>query len=183
MKLPDVPFWFLRHGQTDYNAAGLSQGALDIDLNETGRTQAHAAAPSLAGQGITHIICSPMRRTRETAAIVNEFLALPVSEVADLREVIFGGMEGKPLMPWFPEWLEERFTPPGAETFAELRARVAAAMAEVLAAPGLPLIVSHGGVFRALRDIMGLPRGEGLAANAAPLYCQPTLTGWQVRAA
>ena len=30
LSLPGTPFWFLRHGQTDYNAQGLSQGAIDI---------------------------------------------------------------------------------------------------------------------------------------------------------
>ena len=173
------PFWFLRHGETDYNATGLSQGALDIALNATGRAQAALAGPALAGQGIVSIISSPMLRTRETTSIVNEFLKLPVSYEPDLREVIFGGMEGKPLLPWFPEWMEGRYTPEGAETFAALTSRAQAAMARVLALPGPVLIISHGGIFRALRDLMGLPR-EGITPNAAPLYCAPTPTGWQI---
>jgi broad specificity phosphatase PhoE len=175
------PFWFLRHGETDYNAAGLSQGALDIELNATGRAQATLAGPLLAKQGISSIISSPMLRTRETTAIVNEFLKLPVSYEPDLREVIFGGMEGKPLLPWFPEWMEGRYTPAGAETFAALTSRAQAAMARVLTLPGPVLIISHGGIFRALRDLMGLPR-EGLTPNAVPLYCEPTPTGWQIEA-
>ncbi len=118
----------------------------------------------------------------ETAGIVNEFLNLPVSFEAGLHEVIFGGMEGKPLLPWFPEWLEGRSTPEGAESFAEVTARVEAAMARVLAVPGLVLVVAHGGVFRALRDLMGLER-EGLTPNGVPLFCEPTLTGWRVKAA
>ncbi len=79
MSLPQIPFWFLRHGETDYNAAGLSQGALDISLNATGRAQAEQAGPLLAGQGITTIISSPMQRARETAETVNSFLNLPIS--------------------------------------------------------------------------------------------------------
>ncbi|NNM56087.1 histidine phosphatase family protein [Acidocella sp.] len=180
MQLPAVPFWFLRHGETDYNAAGLSQGALDISLNATGRAQAEVAAPLLAGQGIRAIISSPMIRTRETTAIVNEFLNLPVSFEADLREVIFGGMEGKPLQPWFPEWMEGRYTPEGAETFAEVTIRARIAMRRVLAQPGPVLIVAHGGIFRALRDLMGLSK-EGLTPNAVPLFCDPTENGWEVR--
>ncbi|MDD2794758.1 histidine phosphatase family protein [Acidocella sp.] len=180
MQLPAVPFWFLRHGETDYNAAGLSQGVLDISLNATGRAQAEVAGPLLAGQGIRAIISSPMIRTRETAAIVNEFLNLPVSIEADLREVIFGGMEGKPLQPWFPEWMEGRYTPEGAETFAEVTIRTRIAMRRVLAQPGPVLIVAHGGIFRALRDLMGLSK-EGLTPNAVPLFCDPTENGWEVR--
>lgn len=179
MPLPQIPFWFLRHGQTDYNAAGLSQGALDTPLNATGRAQAEMAGPMLAGQGISAVISSPMLRTRQTTGIVNEFLGLDVHFEPDLREVIFGGMEGKPLLPWFPEWLEGRYTPPDAESFAEVLARVEAAMERVLLRPGPLLVVAHGGVFRALRDLMGLPK-EGLTPNAVPLFCVPDETGWRV---
>jgi probable phosphoglycerate mutase len=182
MSLPPVPFWFLRHGQTDYNAAGLSQGALDISLNETGRSQAAAAAPLLVGHGIVEIVTSPMRRTMETTEIVNAVLGLPVHVEPDLREVVFGGMEGKPLLPWFPEWMEGRMTPEGAESFADLRDRAAGAMSRVLARPGPVLVVAHGGIFRALRDLMGLPK-EGLTQNAVPLVCRPVGTGWGVAAA
>ncbi len=182
MPLPAQTFWFLRHGETDYNARGLSQGALDISLNATGRAQAGQAAGKLVGQGITRVVSSPMVRTRETTEIVNEILALPVTFEADLREVIFGGMEGKPLLPWFPEWLEGRYTPAGAETFEQVKARAATAMARVLTLPGPVLIVAHGGIFRAIRDLMGLPR-EGLTRNAEPLLCEPTLTGWRVKPA
>jgi broad specificity phosphatase PhoE len=169
MALPPVAFWFLRHGQTDYNAAGLSQGALDIALNETGRAQARAAAPLLVGLGIVEIVSSPMRRTTETTDIVNEALGLPVHFEPDLREVVFGGMEG-------------RSTPDGAESFADLRDRAGRAMARTLARPGPVLVVAHGGIFRALRDLMGLPK-EGLTQNAVPIHCQPAGTGWDVIAA
>ncbi len=185
MPLPRAPFWFLRHGETDYNAAGLSQGALDISLNATGREQAQTAGPLLAGQGIARIISSPMQRTRETTDIVNEFLRLPVTYESDLREVVFGGMEGKPLYPWFSDWLEGHYTPEGAESFASVLARVDAAMTRLLqdwqSTPqtGPLLIVAHGGVFRALRDLMELPR-EGLTPNAVPLYCVPIDEGWQI---
>jgi broad specificity phosphatase PhoE len=178
LPLAEIPFWFLRHGETDYNAAGLSQGALDISLNATGRAQAAAAGPQLAGQGIIAIVSSPMQRTRETTDIVNDFLRLPVEYEPDLREVIFGGMEGKPLLPWFPEWLEGNFTPPNAESFAQVLTRIERAMARRLR-PGPLLIVAHGGVFRALRDLMRLPK-QGLTPNAVPLYCAPAETGWQV---
>jgi probable phosphoglycerate mutase len=179
MTLPGTPFWFLRHGETDYNAKGLSQGALDISLNETGRAQAAAAAPLLAGRGILAIISSPMIRTRETTAIVNETLKLPVTFEPALREVIFGGMEGKPLSPWFADWMEGIFTPDGAESFSQLSTRVEAALTRILALPGPVLIVAHGGVFRAVRGILGLAK-EGLTPNAQPLYCEPGPQGWQV---
>ncbi|OYV37497.1 MAG: histidine phosphatase family protein [Acidocella sp. 20-61-6] len=179
MPLPRTPFWFLRHGETDYNAAGLSQGALDISLNANGQAQARAAGERLPGRGIVAIVSSPMRRTRETTELANEFLHLPVTFEPELHEVVFGGMEGKPLLPWFPEWLEGRYTPEGAESFAALTARIEAAMARVLAQPGPLLIVAHGGVFRAIRDLMGMPR-ESLTPNGALFYCEPMPRGWRL---
>ena len=150
-----------------------------MPLNANGRAQAEAAAPLLAGQGIAAIVSSPMLRTRETTDIVNQVLNLPVSYEPDLREVVFGGMEGKPLQPWFTEWMEGRATPEGAESFAALTARAEAAMTRVLALPGPLLIVAHGGIFRAIRDLMGLTK-EGLTPNGVPLFCQPTPTGWKI---
>jgi probable phosphoglycerate mutase len=179
--LPGAKFWFLRHGETDYNAQGLSQGALDISLNANGRAQAAAAGPLLAGRGIIGIISSPMVRTRETTDIVNQSLNLPVSFEPDLREVIFGGMEGKPLSPWFTSWMDGSYTPEGAESFAALTARIEAVLTRLLALPGPILIVAHGGVFRAMRGIMNLA-SEGLTPNAQPLFCAPGAHGWTVTA-
>jgi len=181
MDLPGTPFWFLRHGETDYNKAGLSQGALDISLNDTGRAQAALAAPILANRGITAIVSSPMLRTRETTDIVNATLNLPVTYEPDLKEVVFGGMEGKPLSPWFHDWMAGTYTPEGAETFAALTIRIDAVMRRLLEQPGPLLIVAHGGVFRAIRRIFGMA-AEGLTPNAQPLYCEPTQFGWRILA-
>jgi probable phosphoglycerate mutase len=177
--IPATPFWFLRHGETDYNAKGLSQGALDISLNETGRAQAALAGPILQNRGIVAIVSSPMLRTRETTAIVNQSLNLPVTYEPDLREVIFGGMEGKPLTPWFHDWMAGTYTPEGAESFAALTARVEAVMRRILLQPGPLLIVAHGGVFRAVRAIFGLT-AEGLTPNAQPLYCDQQAETWRI---
>ena len=182
MALPRVAFWFLRHGQTDYNARGVSQGAVDIPLNETGLAQAHRAAPLLAGRGITAIVASPMQRARVTAEIVNETLKLPISLEADLREVVFGGMEGQPLHPWFAQWLDGTATPEGAESFAEITVRAGLVLGRVLSAtPGPLLIVSHGAFFRAVWGLMGLEL-DVPTTNATPILCEPVGQGWRATA-
>jgi probable phosphoglycerate mutase len=178
--LPQVPFWFLRHGQTDYNAQGLSQGALDIPLNEIGRQQARQAGLLLRHRGIVSIVCSPMLRTRETAAVVNDILNLPIAFEPGLREVVFGGMEGKPLAPWFQRWMAGVETPPGAESFTELTRRASEAMRQILNQPCLVLIIAHGGVFRALRHLMRASQ-EGLTPNGQPLFCAPSGGSWKIK--
>ena len=60
-------FWFLRHGETDWNARNLSQGNTDIPLNEVGRAQAVNAAKLLRTRGIRSIVSSPLSRAHDTA--------------------------------------------------------------------------------------------------------------------
>jgi broad specificity phosphatase PhoE len=166
------PFWFIRHGETDWNAQNLSQGAVDVPLNATGEAQAAAAARLLVGRGIEAIYASPLSRARRTAEIIGAALGLPVEIVPDLREVAFGAQEGQPMGAWFHDWIAGRFTPPGGEPFAELRARAVAVINALLARPPAPLIVAHGSFFRALRSAMGLP-ADVRTRNAAPLQCCP----------
>ena len=79
MSLNPTAFWFLRHGETDWNAEGLSQGHTDIPLNAVGISQAQRAALALVDRGIVTIIASPLSRALRTAEIVAEALALPVA--------------------------------------------------------------------------------------------------------
>jgi len=167
-----VPFWFLRHGETDWNAQGLSQGNVDIPLNPTGLAQARSAAVRLRNRGIATIVSSPLSRARVTAEIAAEALSLPVQIDDDLREVRFGAQEGQPMSDWFPHWVAGNFTPEGAETFVELRNRAVLAVNRAIALPPAVLIVAHGALFRALRTAMGI---EPLirTPNAVPIWCEP----------
>ena len=113
--LTRVAFWFLRHGETDWNARGLSQGHTDIPLNATGIAQAHAAAPLLRNRGITAIVSSPLSRAYDTAVIAGEVLGLPVEIDDDLREVGFGAKEGQPQTEWFADWVVGSFLPEGGD--------------------------------------------------------------------
>src|ERR1019366_1585710 len=118
-----VPFWFLRHGETDWNAQGVSQGNVDIPLNPTGLAQARSAAERLRHRGIASIVASPLSRARVTAEIVGGRLALPVRIEDSLREVRFGVKEGQPMSDWFADWVGGKATPEGAESFPALRQR------------------------------------------------------------
>ena len=175
------PFWFLRHGETDWNAQGLSQGNVDIPLNPNGLAQARAAAELLRGRGIASIVASPLSRALVTAEIAAAALGLPVLIDEALREVRFGVQEGQPMQDWFSEWIEERFTPAGGEPFAELRARAVAAINRALDLPAPVLVVAHGALFRSLRSAMGLPAHERLP-NATPILCAPNGAGWTLEA-
>jgi probable phosphoglycerate mutase len=177
MTLTPLPFWYLRHGQTDWNAQNLAQGRIEIPLNEAGLAQARVASPLLVGRGITTIISSPIGRARATAEIASEYLGLPVTFDPDLQEVDFGEMEGKPMLAqWFQDWIEGSYTPAGAETFMALRERASEAVNRALVHPAPVLIVAHGALFRALRADMGLEPNVRLA-NAIPQFCEPPAPG------
>lgn len=172
MVITPVAFWFLRHGETDWNARSLSQGSTDIPLNARGVAQAEAAAKALRGRGIATIIHSPLARARRTAEIVAAELGLPLAEDEDLRESAFGTHEGQPMGAWFAEWVAERYTPPGGERFADLRTRAVAAVNRALGEPPVVLLVGHGAFWRAIRSALGLEVNVR-TPNATPLFVRP----------
>jgi broad specificity phosphatase PhoE len=170
--LAQTRFWFLRHGETDWNAKGWSQGNVDIPLNATGIAQAQAAAPLLVNRGIASIVASPLSRAHDTAKVAGELLGLPVHLDEGLRETAFGDKEGQPMSEWFSHWVEGSYTPPNGESFVDLRTRAVAAVNRALERPGLVLIVAHGALFRALRAEMGLEPNVR-TRNAWPMLCDP----------
>lgn len=172
-----IPFWFLRHGETDWNAEGRSQGRSDIPLNSIGQAQAKRAAQTLLGLGpIATIVASPLIRARVTAEVAAAALGLPVGFDEELQEVSFGEQEGLPMGDWYDDWIAGTYTPAGAETFAGLLARAVAAVNRATALPGPVLIVAHGALFRALRLAFG-HEPNVRTPNALPIYCKPPAEG------
>ncbi len=171
-----IAFWFLRHGETDWNTKDLSQGNVDIPLNQNGLAQARSAALLLRGRGIVTILSSPLSRARVTADIVGETLGLPVAVEENLREVSFGIKEGQPMGDWFAPWVAGHYTPEGAESFDQLTRRSVAVINRCIVRPPLVLVVAHGAVFRALRGAMG-HEPNVRTRNAVPVWCEPPKDG------
>ena len=177
--IPRKPFYYLRHGQTDWNLVERWQGWTDIPLNDTGRAQAEAAKSKLVSLPITQIFASPLSRARETAEIVNTVLDLPITDHLGLREVGFGVMEGeqRDLGGYMQRWRQDGYTPEHAESFEIFTSRVLKTLADLLGHDGTPLLVAHGGVFWPIQDELGLVV-EGNLPNARPLHVFPTNSGW-----
>ena len=113
----------LRHGRTLANASGLLLGRQDPGLDELGRRQAAALGPLVAGAA--RVVCSPLRRTRETA----EALGLPVETDARWIELDYGVLDGTPVKDvpaelWARWAADIDFAPEGGESLAALGARV-----------------------------------------------------------
>ncbi|QHI96204.1 histidine phosphatase family protein [Aristophania vespae] len=188
------PYWFLRHGETDWNARSLSQGRTNVPLNAKGLAQAATAGKAFARHfenekiAFTHIICSPLDRARVTAEHVQRAISeaggphLPLTCNEDILEVSFGEQEGLPMGEWYNPWIAGEYTPKGAEPFADLRERAVRGVNKAIADadPGMALIVAHGGIFRALRSAMGLEPNIRLP-NAVPVYAYPENGKWHLK--
>ncbi len=175
------PFYYIRHGQTDWNLERRYQGSKDIPLNKTGIIQAQAAVDSLKNCGITHIFSSPLRRARATADILNAALGLPLTEINGLQECNFGVLEGtlRSGKSFSDKW-RAGYTPDKAETYVEFQQRVFAAFDQVLSHDSVPLVVAHGAVFWPIHAQTGITL-EGTLANATAIRVFPSTTadsGW-----
>ncbi|GAB3991186.1 histidine phosphatase family protein [Nocardioides marmoraquaticus] len=172
--MPDATTMFLvRHGETVWHAENRYAGAeSDVDLTDRGHDQADALARWAAGAGLDHLVVSPVRRARETAAPVEAVTGLVAHVAHDLREVGFGEAEGRSaaeLEHLDPEALARfRDDPaahpfPGAEPPADAAARGAACLHRIAAErPGRRvLVVAHNTLLRlALCDLLGLRVGD-----------------------
>lgn len=83
-----------RHGQTKWNVLGKVQGRADIELNEEGIKQAEETGKILENENIDLIICSPLKRAKQTAQIINKNRDIPIIYDKDIIERDFGEFEG-----------------------------------------------------------------------------------------
>jgi broad specificity phosphatase PhoE len=173
-------FYYLRHGETDWNRERRIQGSSDIALNARGIAQAEAAREALRGVAIATICVSPLARARETARIVNQALARPIVVVDGLRECSFGPFEGTTDAAWFAAWRGGALAA-GVEPYAAFLDRALAAINQALAEPGPVLIVGHAGVYWAVQRHGKLDTDQHLP-NGVPLRHDPPtpeFPGWR----
>ena len=166
-------FYFVRHGETDWNAERRLQGQLDIAINDVGRRQSAQCANALRGLIAARrkapadftFISSPLSRARETMEILRSGLELPRDGYAvepRLAELSFGRWEGltyAEVRALDGAALEVRerdkwnFTTPDGESYAGLLVRVRAWHAGV---KGDIIVAAHGGVARVLMVQFGV---------------------------
>ena len=184
--LPTRAFYFLRHGETQYNAEKRFQGHIDVPLNENGTVQARQAARVLYRQRFSRIITSPARRVLDTVNPVAEACGAEVHVEPDLMEFFVGSLEGKCVASTLAEyglglhdsWMQ--ILPDDADRWEEFVPRICAAVAhwtERFANETL-LIASHGLVFRALAETLaGVP---AMSRNAEPYLFRPSGPDWEI---
>lgn len=167
------PFYFLRHGETEYNAQRRIAGSFETVLTERGHDEARRAAATLATVKITAIYSSPMKRALDTAHYVAERLALPVQVIDAIAERHWGSLEGRPRSVRQSGEVQE-----DAETLAAFTQRVLRGFDDVHG--DVPLVVAHSGVFRVLCRTLKIIEHEQPVTNALPLHFEPVSEGWRM---
>ena len=178
----------IRHGQTAGNLAGRYIGRTDEPLCAEGI----AAVRKMGSfQGLDRVYVSPLRRTRETAALL-----FPDSRqifCPDLREMDFGDFEGKNAEdmvgnPAYQAWVASNCLEPcpNGESLAGLTVRVSAAFSAIIEdnirQGSLRLaIVAHGGTIMVLMQEFarpGLPFHSWHVPNASGFKAQIDAQAW-----
>ena len=187
MPIPKRTFYFLRHGQTDWNVEGRFQGHTDMPLNEVGVSQAHLAARALASCPVDMLVTSPLTRALQTAAIVAEHLDKPLFVDGELKERHFGSFEGlvvndvKRQFGLLPHERLVRHLPPDAEQWHETGERTVRVIGIWLDRhPQRSLLfVAHSGLFDALHELVF---GSRIEPKHAPYLWAHGRNGWTCEA-
>ncbi|UJW85321.1 histidine phosphatase family protein [Devosia sp. SL43] len=163
--------YFIRHGETPWNAERRYQGRKDIPLNDKGRGQANQNGKTLAAlfeaRGLDPNAfewhASPLGRTRETMERVRAGFSTHLPEVqydVRLMEISFGVLEGE-LFEQLPANMAIApgsrtedywdYRPQDGENYRDVEARLGEFSA-VLKGPSV--VVAHGGIARTLRVLI-----------------------------
>src|SRR5262249_40593449 len=178
--MPVPTIYYIRHGETQWNADGRLQGVQDVPLNDRGRKQAAHAGKILADlfardghdKAKLPFVCSPLGRARTTMELARGVLQLPLQDYAidvRLREIGYGKWEGSTLAEMQladPELFARRQTekwtvaPPGGESYVGVQQRMTEWYGEV---KGDIVTVAHGGTARALMGALGFETPQSAA--------------------
>jgi len=155
---PESRLYFVRHGESEANAAGVFAGQTDSPLTARGRDQAAAVAAALADLHIDRVVSSDLSRARDTAAAIAAVHRLTVEVHSELREIDVGAASGK-------RWDDGSLGPsaltaesdafvqwPGGESLERALARSLGCLDRLVRDhPGEQLVVvGHGGITRIL---------------------------------
>lgn len=175
-------FYFIRHGQTEANRQGVLAGSgLDYPLNEEGHKQARDLAAKISTAvtaPVAKIVVSNMLRARQTAGYVAQELGLDLSIEPDFREWHLGEWEGRAFHE-FGHLILGDGEPAAGESRKVFYSRVEKAWQNVHSDQEPYIVVSHGGVWLALQDILRIPRFAVDNCDLVKVQLQGSSSQWR----
>ena len=169
IKIPKKSFYFVRHGETDWNRDRLLMGSQDIPLNNKGRAQAEHAAYILDSLELGKAFSSNLKRASQTAKIIANIAGIEVQEIDGLAERNRGSLEGK-IYEDPSSILMASHMDVGGEKYEDFESRVLQNLIQILYSKyQCPLVVSHGGVFAVFAKI--LAKKKNIACRNGEAFC------------
>ena len=159
----------VRHGQSEWNAAGLMQGqTAHVPLTALGHEQASSAAAELAGLRPGAVLSSDLLRAVQTAEHCAAATGLPFTTTPALREQGYGVLEGRPSRELWDvvDWTDPHWAAEDGESLAQLHTRVAAYLDRLRAEPPADVValVTHGDTIRAAQAVVAGAGPEAMPA-------------------
>jgi len=146
-----VELALVRHGETEWSASGQHTSRTDLPLIEEGRRRAEQLRAILAGRAWALVLCSPLRRARETCQLAGLQDRAVIQE--DLREWDYGEYEGlttPQIRERQPDWVLWRDGCPGGESPQQVEARADRVLQQLSQAGGDALAFAHGHILRVI---------------------------------
>jgi broad specificity phosphatase PhoE len=143
--------FIIRHGETEWSAAGRHTGRTDLSLTEIGREQGKALVKLIAGRRFDLVLTSPLRRAHETCELAG--LGGQARVEPDLAEWDYGEFEGlttKEIRERIPNWSIWTHPPQQGERLDDLAERVDRVIQSVRAVDGDVALFGHGHALRVL---------------------------------
>lgn len=151
--------YIMRHGTTVWNEIGRSQGRRQNMLSKEGKAKAELMAEKLKNKQIDVIYSSPLRRTIQTANIVNKYHNVPIIKSELLIEIdqgVFAGTFWKKLTDEEKQIRIERKDGYGMESYDHVYKRVKEFVENVLKQEQHKniLVVSHNNCCSIMEHIL-----------------------------
>lgn len=152
-EIPHRPFYFVRHGMTEWNLLTKQHGQADIPLHAQGRKQAQELRKLCDILFITRFCSSTLSRAYETMQILNSSRKLPEYRYDDLKERGKGILEGITEQEW--NTLSRDAIDDAMENKDLFEQRTKRVLHEILSEPGIPCIVAHSNNLRYIGKLTG----------------------------
>jgi probable phosphoglycerate mutase len=171
-----IPFYFLRHGETDHNVNKIYDDFAEVHLNENGKRQAYEVQNTFRTTPIATVCSSPLLRVQQTQAIVLENKIVQNNVILDdLKECpgalwhLFLAAENRELKS--NEW----------NLINQFLDRVRNGLMQALEYDGPTLLIAHGGTYWALSHLLQI-KGDPKINNCVPMYITPGISGtWEAQ--